>query len=356
MIAVLAVAMVACEGSAPPASSFAIPPGTTVVTPEMTGEAVESSSSSSSTSTSSTGPAPEDSTSDAPGTTGTTRAVGTSEPAPDLGLPDLGDPHPIGCKGKIDFLFVISRMGFMEAMQTRLVEAFPHFIATIESKFADFDYHIMVVDGDDTWGSEQCNVDCQTCPYPGYPCQAVASQTPCDNTMGAGTVFPAGKAASNKNCGIVGGNRYLTRDQPDLAGTFACLGKVGLSGHMRLGEAAVAAVSPQLNQAGGCNAGFIRDDALLMVTFVFNGADTFSQGTPKQWADAIAAAKHGDFDSVVMFSISEPNCTPWDTVCDLVKYFFPYWHIVDHEEPDYIEGFEVATDLVYEACSLFTPQ
>ncbi|MFY0531674.1 hypothetical protein [Nannocystis pusilla] len=66
---------------------------------------------------------------------------------------DLGDPKPVGCKGKIDFLFVISRYGGMEYFQAQLLDAFPKFIDTIEAKFADFDYHIMVVDGGQEWGS-----------------------------------------------------------------------------------------------------------------------------------------------------------------------------------------------------------
>src|SRR5690606_11282151 len=146
MSAVLAVVMVACGGPEPSTSSFGVPPGQTTTAPESTGEAPETSSSS----TSSTGLPAAGSSTRPTRTTGvestTTPAVGTSEPSPDLGGPDFGDPHPVGCKGKIDFLFVISRLGYMEEMQQRLIEAFPQFIATIESKFADFDYHIMVVD------------------------------------------------------------------------------------------------------------------------------------------------------------------------------------------------------------------
>ncbi|MDC0715960.1 hypothetical protein [Nannocystis bainbridge] len=337
----------ACEGPDPAASSFAVPPAMTA--PASTGEVPELSTSTTSTTTGE--PVPEDSS------TGTTTGeVSTTTPLQDLGMPDLGDPHPVGCRGKIDFLFVISRLGYMENMQARLIDAFPHFIATIESKFADFDYHIMVVDGDETWGSAACNAACQACPYPGYPCDAVAEASACDATMGAGTVFPAGDAATNESCGVVGGRRYLTREQPDLQGTFACLAQIGLSGDDELGEAVTAAVSPALNEPGGCNAGFLRDDALLMVTFISNTPDTDSEGTPKQWADAITGAKHGDPDSVVMFSIQKPDCNPWDTVCDLVKYYFPYWHIADNDETDYRPAFDVATDRISQACSAFIPQ
>jgi hypothetical protein len=71
-------------------------------------------------------------------------------------MPDFGDGSPVGCRGKIDLLFVISRQANMQYRQAQLAAAFPQFIETIKSKFADFDYHIMVVTGDDGWGSEHC--------------------------------------------------------------------------------------------------------------------------------------------------------------------------------------------------------
>ncbi|WP_434417217.1 hypothetical protein [Nannocystis pusilla] len=343
----------ACEGPDPAASSFAIPPAITA--PASTGDAPEPSTTTASTLTL-TGSVPEDSSTSTTGeaSTSTTAAL----PLQDLGVPDLGDPHPVGCKGKIDFLFVISRLSYMENLQARLIEAFPYFMETIESKFADFDYHIMVIDPDETWGHPLCNADCspEGCSVPDYPCEAAANLTACDTTLGAGTVIPAGKGASNQDCGLAGGRRYFTREQLDPVGTFACLAQIGLNGDDELGEAVTAAVSPALNGPGGCNEGFIRDDALLMITFISNTADTDSEGKPKLWAEAITSAKHGDPSSVVMFSIQEPECNPWDTVCDLVKYYFPYWHIIDNDEADYRPGFDVATDRISEACSAFIPQ
>jgi hypothetical protein len=86
-----------------------------------------------------------------------------AEPVRDLGgMPDFGDGSPVGCKGKIDFLFVISRQANMQYRQAQLAAAFPQFIDTIKSKFADFDYHIMVVTGDDGWGNDFCTELCAT--------------------------------------------------------------------------------------------------------------------------------------------------------------------------------------------------
>jgi len=117
-------------------------------------------------------------------------------------MPDFGDGAPIGCNGKIDLLFVISRDSNMEYRQEQLALAFPQFIAAIQSKFADFDYHIMVVTGDDGWGNDVCTEACPTptckigepccllspqngdkgepcCPVPAYPCQDLDLVTQC---------------------------------------------------------------------------------------------------------------------------------------------------------------------------------
>ena len=45
---------------------------------------------------------------------------------------DLGGGLPAGCQGKIDFLFVISRLWTMAEIQDKLIAAFPAFIDTIQ--------------------------------------------------------------------------------------------------------------------------------------------------------------------------------------------------------------------------------
>jgi hypothetical protein len=274
---------------------------------------------------------------------------------------DLGDGKPIGCKGKIDFLFVISRYGGMAGFQAQLLDAFPKFIDTIEAKFSDFDYHIMVVDGGRIWGLDTCEEACpMPCQVPGYPCDY--TPTTCDQTMGAGVVFPAGGFASNQLCKIDGGRRYMVKGQTNLKDTFACAARVGGSGVAAIGEALLTAVQPALNAPGGCNAGFLREDALLMVTLIANTYDegwdpvTSQQGTPVTWMDAVRTAKHGDLDSVVLLSIlrAYPECHEKDRTCQMVK-MFPYHLLADRDELDYSPFFDEATDLVATACAEFIP-
>ena len=272
---------------------------------------------------------------------------------------DFGPHKPAGCEGKIDFLFVISRYGGMSYFQAQLLDAFPKFIDTIEAKFADFDYHIMVVDGDELWGLSTCDEQCPEQCVPGYPCNY--TPTTCDTTMGAGVVFPAGGDATNKLCKIAGGRRYMTKGQTDLKATFACAAQVGVSGRAWIGEALTAAVLPGINGPGGCNDGFLRDDALLMVTLISNTYDVDekpfgSKGTPETWAAAVLAAKHDDPEAVVMFSIlrAYPECHENDRTCQMVK-MFPHHLLFDRDALDYGPAFDQATNLVADACADFEP-
>ena len=257
----------ACQAPASGSSGFSGTPEITTVSAGSTGDTVAVES---------TGPSAGSSTTSSSSTSSESGVGETTQPVLDLGaMPDLDDGTPVGCKGKIDLLFVISRTGLMAGLQTQLVNAFPKFIETIESKFDDFDYHIMVIDGDDEWGSETCNEDCPVLdckigdpccgvnPEPewiGKPCCTAAEDYPCghldglsdcETMMGAGTLFPAGTSASNKLCPIDGGRRYLIKGQKDLPDTFACVARIGNSGEGKLGEALMAALAARKPAAMG---------------------------------------------------------------------------------------------------------
>jgi hypothetical protein len=365
---ILALLLVACQ--APPVghTGFGSMPDVTTAPAVSTGD----SSSGSGSSGTSTG---EDSGS------GSGSAGSTSGPVGDLGgMPDFGNDSPVGCKGKIDFLFVISRGGSMELSQAQLAAAFPQFIDTIQSKFADFDYHIMVVDGDGgdfVWGNFICNDVCPNlackvgepccswsdmdwkgtpcCAAPDYPCQDLDLVTACDLTWGAGTVFPAGvDGEANKPCPIDGDLRYLVKGQSNLKETFACIATVGASGYDSLGQALTGALQWGINGPGGCNKGFLRKDALLMVTFISNTVDEEgeSEGTPHKWAQAVLDAKYGDDRSVVMLSIG-PHKAQFELE-DRIKLLvglFPYHHLESSQVADYGPAFTTAASLIATACA-----
>ena len=127
-------------------------------------------------------------------------------------------------------------------------------------------------------------------------------------------------------------------------------------GYGLLGQALTAAMQSNINDPGGCNKGFLRKDALLMVTFIATGVDYQSEGTPAKWAQAVLDAKHGDDKSVVMLSIllSEAEWKPSDRIGTLVK-MFPYRHSENALVADYGPAFAEAASLVETACAGFTP-
>ncbi len=362
----------ACQAPGADSSGFASTPGITTVPAGSTSgtAAMDSTSPDAGSSSTSTG-----------STSGESSAGETMQPVLDLGaMPDLGDGSPVGCQGKIDLLFVISRIDLMEGRQAQLVEAFPKFIATIESKFEDFDYHIMVIDGDDEWGSINCSNDCPVldckigeqcctlnpepekvgkpcCAVEDYPCGYVDILPHCETKIGAGTLFPAGDFASNKLCPIEGGRRYMVKGQADLADTFACVGRIGLNGDGLLGDALTAAMQKNINDPGGCNAGFLREDALLMVTFIQSNPDSGdgnlgSHGFAEDWAKAVLDAKHGDPESVVMLTFANADWEPYDEIWRMVR-MFPYNKVDVAAPDDYSPAFQEAAALVETACAGF---
>ncbi|HRI06368.1 MAG TPA: hypothetical protein PKW35_01060 [Nannocystaceae bacterium] len=297
----------------------------------------------------------------------------------DMGIPDVSGGPPVGCKGKIDFLFVISNEHGMDVLTDRVAEALPGFIETIEAKFADFDAHIMVVDADGMWGSPVSCPPGPACPdgqgcaaveEPMYPCwahYAPGALGACDNTLGAGVTFPAGKEASNYRCELSGGRRYMLSNEPNKKAAFECIASVGHSGgNHRAGWAAVSALQPDLVGPGGCNAGFLRSDALLVLTFITNSPDDSSPYNGYVWANKILMAKGGDQDAVVAVVVSNDEDMS-DNVCG-TKPIVPKYELtkmaetLDHAlmvspcEPSYVPPFAKAAEIVLDVCDVYVPQ
>ncbi|MCA9700173.1 MAG: hypothetical protein KC431_21795, partial [Myxococcales bacterium] len=206
-----------------------------------------------------------------------------------------GDAQPgDGCQ-KVDFLFVIDNSGSMLEEQDNLASSFPAFINSISSTLSQAqDYHIMVIDTDH-WVFAGCNIlSCLFPPLPGicvgYECGDVPEQ--CEDILGAGVTWPKGANASNINCNFSSGKRFITDNQPNLPGTFQCAARVGTDSTddpERPMEAMVAAVSGQ-GAVGTCNDGFLRDDAILVVTFITDEDDDAgdgSAGTVDSWRQAL---------------------------------------------------------------------
>jgi hypothetical protein len=276
------------------------------------------------------------------------------------GMPDFDPTKPEGCGGKIDFVFAISAHPTMKGVQEQLKASFAGFIEEIEAEFAEFDYHILVPNiGGLVPECEGCPEECPN-PPPEFPCDGAF--TACDKTYGAGLTFPTGWNASNERCELFGGHRYIIKDDPDLLGSFECIASVGTNGGNVVVEVAVEALSEELQV---CNDGFLRDDALLVVTLITHTDDSFSAGEPPEWTQALLAAKGGDpHASVVLIVMNDAYlagglCKPYQPgTYRLVEWseMLPHVRMGSTCATDFTPFFVDAVGLIKEQCDGFIPQ
>ena len=303
------------------------------------------------------------------GATGDASSSGPAMTKFDLGKDDTGGVDPDtgtqegGCQ-KIDFLFVVDNSGSMADEQQNLATSFPGFITSIQNTVKAEDYHIMVIDTDaGNAFLQQCFVVCALLPNcEGYPCNNLPKAEGCDAMLGTGLV----EDPSAKACGVAGGKRYMVDGQPNLSQTFQCLAKVGTDGDgsERPMEAMIAAVST-LNVPGQCNEGFLRKDALLVVTFITDEEDTGkSNGAPVGWNAGLVAAKYGSEKSIVVLGLigdpDQPNpvCTDGAEASPRLREFaesFTYGSWGSICSPDYAPFFDAAVSVIDTACSQFEP-
>jgi hypothetical protein len=194
--------------------------------------------------------------------------------------------------------------------------------------------------------------------------------TKCDEELGAGLIFNAGGGAANELCDLYGGHRYIVSGESDMKGALKCVAKVGWSGGFNMmGDAVIAALSPAyngLNGPGGCNEGFLREDALLVIAFIADVEDE-SKTYAKQQYEAILAAKK-DPNAVVMLAVIPqpfpedepliPGCTYHDGTSRYSDLLSKFPHVVygDTCAPSYALFFDKAADKIGEACGSFIPQ
>jgi hypothetical protein len=257
-----------------------------------------------------------------------------------------------GCT-QVDFLFVIDSSVSMEGEQAALTAAFPAFLATIADTLPTDDYQIMVVDTDAASRCSPAKCTHETCQAAGqHVCMDIFEA--CDTTLGAGVVHPAGEYTANKVCDFGPGQRYLPGSDPQLHANFKCAAEVGTAGdpEERPMDAMVAAVSAGLQAPGGCNDGFLREEAILVVTFISDDENVEDLNTAQQTHDALVAAKGGDADRIVMLGlIPGVGCGPgglhW---AQLIGLFGTHGIQGEVCSPDYNGFFQDAVTTILDAC------
>ena len=120
---------------------------------------------------------------------------------------------------------------------------------------------------------------------------------------------------------------YITED--DALQTLGCLFPVGNhhDDDEKQIDTVLAALAPEINEAGACNDGFLRDDAALIVVIISDEDDdddsmdadeepyrTGSAGGPSEWFDALTAIKPATNLGVVLIGGTQLGGCDWFAV------------------------------------------
>lgn len=265
--------------------------------------------------------------------------------------PDVPDPKKRDCD--IDFLFVVDNSKSMRTKQKNLVNSVPNFVDTLIKELDhEVDFHLGVITTDAYFGNP---ATCQK--------------------LGALVTSTQGRKSSNHACGPYGeGRNYMTREDP-IENDFPCAATPGIDGDPleRVIDGLRGAFSPELSKAGGCNEGFLRDDAILVTVVITDeddgsddGLHPGSEGNPAAWHKEILAVKKGDPRRLVMLGLlaqPKPNqcggnqviIRPSLRLTELLERFKDRAIIGDVCAPDYDPFFEKAISMLDLACDELVP-
>lgn len=265
---------------------------------------------------------------------------------------DLGDDESPGqaCT-KVDLLFVIDDSHSMAVEQGVLISAFPEFMASVRATLDTVDsYHIGVVTTD---------------AYPFNP--------PDCRQLGALVTATGGADSSSAECGPFGSGRFMTEDDP-LEASFACAARVGVEGSNdeRPIGALLAAVGAE--QAAGCNQGFLRADALLVVVIITDEEDDHTvlfdemhgtPGDPTDWFAAFEQAigvEHNAAMLLIAGRLPDNTCgSPVGVGAEDAPRLRAFTQMFSHSllgdvcAWSYAPVFEQALEFVERACAQFVP-
>lgn len=252
----------------------------------------------------------------------------------DLDVFGADDPITDGCS-KVDYLFVIDNSASMDIYQRRLVQNFPALINGVQRSQESLDsVHVGVLTTDGYLGNPQgCTM------------------------IGDLVTRTRGHNSSEATCGpFADGHNFMTEND-DLETAFACTAQVGTQGSVREAPllAIGSALQPHKLAAGACNAGFLRDDALLVIAII---TDEDDPGLVEFAYERAVEAKHGYADNVVAVAIVvEPDgpcvevghSTEAHAITEFTNYF-QHSFIGAICAEDYGPTFDDAVSVVQAAC------
>ncbi|MCA9705808.1 MAG: hypothetical protein KDK70_08175 [Myxococcales bacterium] len=205
----------------------------------------------------------------------------------------------------VDFVFVVDNSPSMLDEQQFLVQGVPGFISAMQNAIPNLEsFRVGVIDTDSYPGLGTLEA-----PLDGCDPEAVDDCEACDYTLGAFLTKPQSAIDPEITCDFSTGQSYMDGTSETFANEFGCAAVVGAVGNPieQQAGALVAAVSSDLLEPGACNEGFVRDDALLVFLVISDEEDNHasppepggSLGEPKEWYEAIVAAKGGHDANVV---------------------------------------------------------
>jgi hypothetical protein len=283
-------------------------------------------------------------------TPSTPSGVGSSGGSSPIFMDDMPSTAPPKRCDKVDFLFVVDNSASMADKQDKLARSFAGFNQITEETLGTNDYQIMVIDTDDD-NSEDFPLD----------------DKDCAGRLGAGrrTSSACYGPPSEESVGYL-----ISDEQSSLAEQFACLARVGVFGDVdeRPAEALLSATGAIDNDLDTCNRGFLRDDAVLVVTIITDEEDDQSSGDPDSWRRQLLAVKNGNEQSIVMLGLIADRQVPGGLPggpCDLDSVEAPrLQRFVESFErgslgsvcaPDYASFFAQAVSEIDTACQEFVP-
>ena len=230
------------------------------------------------------------------------------DPSTDTADETTGAPGDTFACSRVDFIFVVDNSSSMADEQQLLVQGVPGFVTAMQNALPiSQGFRVGVVDTD-TYPALGVEGD----PLDGCPSDGSVECDSCDYTLGAFLDKPLSAVDPTQSCEFSTGLSYMDGQSENFGNEFACTALVGAEGNPieQQAGALVAAVSEDMN--GTCNDDFMRDNALLVFLVISDEEDNHasapapqggSVGEPKEWYDAIVAAKGGKPENVVALGL-----------------------------------------------------
>ena len=249
----------------------------------------------------------------------------------------------------VDVLYVIDNSPSMYEEQQTLIANFGNFVTDMQTALADVEsYHIGVTTSDNYIDEGFLDDSSPTVNASVPECRQIGGLV-VEGQQGLCTPFAEGY-------------NFLT-EQDALEAEFGCIANVGEDGDSdeRVGDALIAATKFGAT-SGGCNANFIRDDALLIVVMLTDENDS-SNASEQEWFDELVAIK-GTEENIVMLALVWDES--WDG-CESSLSESDGWQIIDFAEMftnhavgnicenSYAGFFQNAIPTIDSACDMFTP-